>query len=63
MFVIRGRNGVAEWVTVTRGVAVGDLVEVIGALKEGDLIVRRGSDELREGTPLKITGKEASGRK
>jgi len=60
MFVIRVRNGVAEWVTVTRGAAAGDLVEVIGALKEGDLIVRRGSDELREGTPLKIVGKVAA---
>ena len=57
MFVIREHNGVAQWVTVTRGAAVGDLVQVIGALKEGDLIVRRGSDELREGTPLKISGK------
>jgi len=47
-------------VTVTRGAAAGDLVEVIGALKEGDLIVRRGSDELREGTPLKIVGKVAA---
>ncbi len=51
-FVIRVKDGAAEWVTVTRGAPVGNLVEVFGALKEGDLIVRRGSDELREGTKV-----------
>ncbi len=49
-FVIRIRAGVAEWVSVTRGAPAGDLVEVYGALREGDVIVRRGTDELREGT-------------
>jgi CelD/BcsL family acetyltransferase involved in cellulose biosynthesis len=41
-FVIRGKDGVAEWVTVSRGARVGDLVEVFGPLKGGDVIVRRG---------------------
>ncbi len=49
-FVIRIRGGVAEWVSVTRGSAAGDMVEVYGTLQAGDVIVRRGSDELREGT-------------
>ena len=49
-FVSRVRDGTIEWVTVTRGAPVGDLVEVFGPLKEGDVIARRGSDELREGT-------------
>jgi len=39
-----------EWVPVTRGPAVGTLVEVYGSLKGGDLIARRGTDELRAGT-------------
>jgi membrane fusion protein (multidrug efflux system) len=51
-FVIRVNNGAAEWVTVTRGATAGDLVEVYGALRDGDLIVRRGTDELREGTRI-----------
>jgi RND family efflux transporter MFP subunit len=51
-FVIRVQNGVAEWVTVTRGGPAGDLVEVIGPLRAGDMVVKRGTDELREGTPL-----------
>jgi len=50
MFVVRVRNGVAEWVNVSRGARVGDLIEVYGALKDGDMIARRGTDELREGT-------------
>jgi membrane fusion protein, multidrug efflux system len=52
-FVIRVRDDVAEWVTVTRGAAVRDLVEVYGPLQDGELVVRRGSDELREGTRVK----------
>jgi membrane fusion protein (multidrug efflux system) len=53
-FVIRVNKGVAEWVTVTRGPTAGDLVEIHGSLQPGDLIVRRGTDELREGMPLKF---------
>lgn len=49
-FVIRVRDGVAEWVNVSRGQASSDLVEVFGPLEAGDVIVRRATDELREGT-------------
>ena len=49
-FVVRIRDGVAEWVNVSRGAQVGELVEVYGALKEGDTIARRATDELREGS-------------
>jgi membrane fusion protein, multidrug efflux system len=51
-FVIRDQNGRAEWVDVRTGAADGDLVEVMGDLKSGDLVMRRGTDELREGAPL-----------
>jgi RND family efflux transporter MFP subunit len=49
-FVIRIRNGVAEWVDVRRGQVDGDLIEVFGALREGDVVARRGNDEIRPGT-------------
>ena len=52
-FVIRSRNGKAEWVNVKKGVTEGDLVEVIGNLAEGDLVVRRATDEIREGTAIR----------
>jgi len=53
-FVIRVNNGVAEWVNVSRGARVGDLVEVFGALKDGDSIVRRGTDEIRQGAKVTV---------
>jgi membrane fusion protein (multidrug efflux system) len=54
-FVIRVKqDGTAEWVTVGRGARVGDLVEVFGPLRQGDSILRRGSDEVREGTKVKV---------
>jgi RND family efflux transporter MFP subunit len=52
-FVIRDQNGAAEWVDVKTGVAEGDLVEVIGNLKAGDKVVRRGTDEIRPGAALR----------
>jgi RND family efflux transporter MFP subunit len=48
-FVARIRDGVVEQVPVQRGSAQGDLVEVFGGVKEGDVIARRGTDELRSG--------------
>lgn len=51
-FVIRVKDGRAEWVDVRKGVSVGDQVEVTGSLQPGDTVVRRGSDEIREGTPI-----------
>jgi membrane fusion protein, multidrug efflux system len=51
-FVVRVRSGVAEWVNVRRGELSGDVVEVFGDLREGDDVVRRGSDEIRPGTRI-----------
>jgi len=51
-FVVRDRNGHAEWVDVKKGAADGDLIEVMGSLQPGDQIVRRATDEVREGAPL-----------
>jgi len=59
-FVIRVTNGVAEWVNVSRGARVGDLVEVFGALKDADSIVRRGTDEIREGSKINAQAPKAS---
>ena len=52
VFVIRNHDGHAQWVDVRRGPTVGNLVEVYGDLKPGDEIVQRGTDEIRDGTPL-----------
>ena len=59
-FVIRVNNGVAQWVNVGRGARVGDLIEVFGALKEGAAIVRRGTDEIREGSKVTVQAPKPS---
>jgi RND family efflux transporter MFP subunit len=56
-FVIRNRDGRAEWVDVRKGAADGDIVEVSGDLKPGDLVVRRATDEIRNGSQLQGTPK------
>jgi membrane fusion protein, multidrug efflux system len=52
-FVIRVNTGKAEWIDVTKGATSGDLVEVTGALSVGDEILRRATDEIRQGSPIK----------
>lgn len=54
-FVIRNRNGQAEWVDVRKGIADGDLVEVMGNLSAGDKVIQRATDEIRDGTPIQTT--------
>jgi len=51
-FVIRDRSGRAEWVDVRKGAVVGGLIEVLGDLRVGDLVIRRATDETREGSSL-----------
>ena len=52
-FVIREHSGHAEWLDVKKGGADGDLIEVTGNLHAGDRVVRRATDELRDGAPLR----------
>jgi RND family efflux transporter MFP subunit len=54
-FVVRVRNGVAEWVDVRRGLVNGNVIEVFGDLKEADVVLRRGNDEIRPGTKITTT--------
>jgi membrane fusion protein, multidrug efflux system len=51
-FVIRNAGGKAQWVDVKKGTAAGDLIEVIGDLHAGDMVVRRATDEIRDGAAL-----------
>src|SRR4029077_10806929 len=54
-FVIREASGRAEWVDVRKGVSEGDLMEVFGNLKPGDKVLRRATDEIRDGAPIQMT--------
>lgn len=56
-FVVRNQNGRAEWVDVRKGISDGDLVEVLSDLNVGDMVVRRATDELRDGTPIRTASK------
>ena len=56
-FVVREKSGRAEWVNVQKGTTDGDLIRVIGALQAGEMVVKRATDEMREGSMLKPTPK------
>jgi membrane fusion protein, multidrug efflux system len=56
-FVVRSKNGVAEWISVQKGAVDGDLIRINGAIKAGDIVVKRATDEIREGTQLKSGSK------
>jgi RND family efflux transporter MFP subunit len=56
-FAVREKNGKAEWVDVRKGPAEGDLIQVIGGLHPGDRIVKRATDEMREGMALQAPAK------
>ena len=62
-FVARIKDGVVEQVPVQRGASQGDLVEVFGGLQDGDLVARRGSEELRNGTHVEMRRRPARGRR
>ena len=53
-FVVRVNDGRAEWVNVSRGGMSGDLVEVYGNLRQGDVIVKRATDEIRDGSTISV---------
>jgi RND family efflux transporter MFP subunit len=57
-FVIRVKNGVAEWVDVRRGEPADGLIEVFGDLREGETVIRRGNDEIREGSRVTVRGEQ-----
>jgi membrane fusion protein, multidrug efflux system len=61
IYVGRVRDGVVEQVTVQRGTALKDRVEVFGPLAAGDAVMRRGSEELKDGTKVKARAPAADG--
>jgi multidrug efflux pump subunit AcrA (membrane-fusion protein) len=53
-FVVRVNADLAEQVPVQRGISQGDLVEVFGALQAGDVVAKRGSEDLRTGLRVNV---------
>jgi membrane fusion protein, multidrug efflux system len=56
-FLIRVRQGKAEWVDVKTGVTVNGKTEVFGELKAGDLVVRNATDSIRSGASVEAREK------
>lgn len=54
--VFRIREGKAERLPVTLGIASGDWIEVLGDIVEGDQVVVRGGERLRPGQNVQILG-------
>jgi membrane fusion protein, multidrug efflux system len=51
-FAIKVADGKAERVTVQRGLPMGNLIEISGPLKEGDLVAVKATDEIKNGARL-----------
>lgn len=55
-FVIRVRDGKAEWVDVTTGLSANGKTEVFGNLQQGDRIVVNATDAIRSGSAVAAQG-------
>jgi len=53
-FVVRIRDGRADWVDVKTGLASGSLTEVFGDLQPGDTVAVRGTDEIHPGSAVRV---------
>ncbi len=58
VFVLLVKENLVKWVTVRKGSKSGSLTEVFGDLQAGDLVVLRGTDEIRPGTSVISAGKK-----
>jgi membrane fusion protein, multidrug efflux system len=56
-FVIRVRQGKAEWVDIKAGVTVNGKTEVFGDLQTGDAIVTNATDSIQSGTAVAVQTK------
>lgn len=57
MFVIKVNDNRAQWVSVQKGNVVDSLVEVFGDLQAGTPIVKKASEEIRDGQAIKAVRK------
>jgi len=54
VFIIRIKDGKAQWVDVQKGLESGTNMEVYGKIDVGDQIVTNASEEIRDGSPVKM---------
>lgn len=53
VFVIKIEKGLAKWHEIKKGNTVDTLTEVFGEIEERDAIVKKASEEIRDGQPLR----------
>lgn len=53
-FVIRIAKGLAEWVDVRQGITLDSEVEIFGDFMEGDIILSRGTEEIKAETRIEV---------
>jgi hypothetical protein len=52
-FVIKvDANKKVHWISVQKGNKIKDKMEVYGDLKEGDAVIKQGSDEIKDGSTI-----------
>ncbi|WP_461453263.1 efflux RND transporter periplasmic adaptor subunit [Mucilaginibacter sp.] len=54
VFIILVKDGKAQWLSVQKGLESGPNIEVYGKINPGDEIVVNASEEIRDGSPVKI---------
>ncbi|WP_183577142.1 efflux RND transporter periplasmic adaptor subunit [Mucilaginibacter sp. X5P1] len=54
VFVIRVKDGKAEWVNAKKGLEAGDMVELYADIQPGDQLVKAATEEIRDGASVKI---------
>jgi RND family efflux transporter MFP subunit len=60
VFVIKIADGRAQWVDVQKGREAGDSIEVYGNIKPGEQLVSAATEEIRDGSPIRIDSKKAT---
>ena len=63
VFAIKVVNGRAQWVDVQRGLQSGDVTEVYGKLAPGDQIIKSATEEIRDGSPIRVKPDTAGKKK
>lgn len=53
IYIIKKENGKAKFISVKKGRILNDTIEVFGELTEGDQIIKKGSEEIVEGSLIK----------
>ena len=51
-FVIKYHNGLTEWVDVRNGINMDSTIEIFGNVKAGDTLLKKATDEVKNGIPV-----------